>query len=67
MPVIMTSALDEVERIAECISLGADDFLSKPVNPVLLKARVSASLIKKRAHDKESECLRASRAGWTPR
>ena len=47
MPVIMTSALDEVERIAECIDLGADDFLSKPVNPVLLKAHVSASLSKK--------------------
>ena len=40
VPVIMTSALDEVERIAECIALGADDFLSKPVNVVLLNARV---------------------------
>ena len=58
MPVIMTSALDEVERIAECIGLGADDFLSKPVNPVLLKARVAASLTKKRSHDQERLLMR---------
>lgn len=58
MPVIMTSALDEVERIAECIDLGADDFLSKPVNPVLLKARVSASLTKKRWHDEQRLLMR---------
>jgi class 3 adenylate cyclase len=57
-PVIMTSALDEVERIAECIDLGADDFLSKPVNPVLLKARVSASLIKKRWRDEQRLLMR---------
>ena len=58
MPVIMTSALDEVERIAECIALGADDFLSKPVNPVLLKARVSASLTKKRRNDQQRLLMR---------
>jgi adenylate cyclase len=58
MPVIMTSALDEVERIAECIGLGADDFLSKPVNPVLLKARVSSSLAKKRWHDEQRLLMR---------
>jgi len=58
MPVIMTSALDEVERIAECIALGADDFLSKPVNPVLLKARVSASLAKKRREDEQRLLMR---------
>ena len=57
-PVIMTSALDEVERIAECIGLGADDFLSKPVNPVLLKARVSSSLAKKRWHDEQRLLMR---------
>jgi adenylate cyclase len=57
MPVIMTSSLDEVERIAECIGLGADDFLSKPVNPVLLKARVSASLTKKRWHDQQRQLM----------
>jgi class 3 adenylate cyclase len=58
VPVIMTSALDEVERIAECIALGADDFLSKPVNPVLLKARVSASLTKKRWHNEQRLLMR---------
>ena len=40
LPVIVTSSLEGVAQIARCIELGADDYLHKPVNPVLLKARV---------------------------
>ncbi|MCA9852894.1 MAG: response regulator, partial [Dehalococcoidia bacterium] len=57
VPVIMISAQDEVESIARCIELGADDYLTKPFDPVLLQARVGASLQKKRLHDRERELL----------
>ena len=48
IPVVMLSALDDMERIIECISMGAEDYLFKPPNPVLLKARISATLEKNR-------------------
>jgi adenylate cyclase len=51
VPVVMISAVDEVDSVVRCIELGADDYLPKPFNPVLLKARVSACLEKKRLHD----------------
>lgn len=53
IPVIMISAVDQTEAIARCIELGADDFLPKPFDPLLLRARMSASLAKKRLHDRE--------------
>jgi putative two-component system response regulator len=53
IPVIMISALDEMDSIIRCIEAGADDYLPKPFNPVLLKARVNAGLDKKRWHDQE--------------
>lgn len=53
IPVIMISALDEMDSIVKCIEMGADDYLPKPFNPVLLKARVGASLEKKRLYDQE--------------
>jgi class 3 adenylate cyclase len=49
--VIMISALDDVDTVVRYIELGAEDYLSKPFNPVLLKARISASLEKKRLRD----------------
>lgn len=51
LPVIVTSSLEGVENVVRCIELGAEDYLSKPVNPVLLKARINASLEKKRLRD----------------
>ena len=53
IPVIMVTASDEVETAAECIINGADDFITKPFNGTLLKARVGASLEKKRLRDTE--------------
>ena len=53
IPVIMISALDEIDSIVRCIEMGAEDYLPKPFNPVLLKARVSACLEKKRLRDQE--------------
>lgn len=47
IPVIMISALDDLESVVRCIELGAEDYLFKPFNPVLLKARVGASLEKR--------------------
>lgn len=41
MPVIVISAVDELDSIVRCIELGAEDYLFKPFNPVLLKARIS--------------------------
>jgi class 3 adenylate cyclase len=53
LPVVMISALDEVEGVGRCIELGAEDYLSKPFNPVLLRARINACLEKKRLRDRE--------------
>src|SRR4051812_6951412 len=58
IPVIMISASDEMDSVVRCIELGAEDFLSKPLNAVLLRARVSASLEKKRLRDQSRELIR---------
>ncbi len=58
IPVIMISALDELEGIVRCIERGAEDYLHKPFDPVLLRARINASLDKKRMRDQEVEYLR---------
>lgn len=58
IPVIMISAVDEIDSVVRCIEMGAADYLNKPFNPVLLKARVSASLEKKRLQDKQRELFR---------
>ena len=58
LPVIVTSSLEDVTSVARCIELGAEDYLHKPVNPVLLKARVRASLEKKRLRDQQKELVR---------
>jgi sigma-B regulation protein RsbU (phosphoserine phosphatase) len=51
IPVIMISAVDQIESVIRCIELGAEDYLPKPFNPTLLRARVGASLEKKRLRD----------------
>ena len=53
IPVIMISAVDELESVVRCIEKGADDYLIKPFNPTLLKARINACLEKKKLHDEE--------------
>lgn len=53
LPVVMVTAVDDVASAIRCIELGADDYLSKPVDPILLGARVRAGLTKKRLHDLE--------------
>lgn len=58
LPVIVTSSLEGVADIVRCIELGADDYLHKPVNPVLLKARINSSLEKKRLRDQQQELIK---------
>jgi len=58
LPVIMTSASDELDRVVKCIEMGAEDYLVKPLNPVLLRARVNASLEKKRLRDQQRDLFR---------
>lgn len=53
IPVIMISALDEIESVVRCIERGAEDYLPKPFDPVLLRARIGACLEKKRLRDQE--------------
>ena len=53
MPVIVASGLDQLEAVVRCIELGAEDFLPKPVNSVLLGARIAASIDRKRLRDLE--------------
>jgi class 3 adenylate cyclase len=58
LPVIVTSSLEGIDHVVRCIELGAEDYLPKPVNPVLLKARIGASLEKKRLRDQQKEMVR---------
>jgi signal transduction histidine kinase len=57
IPVIVISALDEMDSTVRCIEMGAEDYLPKPFNPVLLQARLNASLQKKRLRDLEKAYL----------
>lgn len=55
LPVVMISALSEMDSVVRCVELGAEDYLPKPFNPTLLKARVGSCLEKKRARDRETQ------------
>jgi len=57
LPVVMISALDDLAHTARCIAQGAEDYLPKPFDPLLLQARVGASLERKRLRDREREFL----------
>jgi class 3 adenylate cyclase len=58
IPVIMISALEEMDSVIRCIKLGAEDYLPKPFNAALLRARIGASLEKKRLRDQEAGHLK---------
>ena len=57
IPVIMTSSLDELDSVVKCLEMGAEDYLAKPINPVLLNARIASSLEKKRLRDQQRELI----------
>jgi phosphoserine phosphatase RsbU/P len=58
VPVIMISAVDELDSVVQCIEMGAEDYLPKEFNPTILQARIGACLEKKRLRDKEQLYLR---------
>ncbi len=62
IPVIVISSMDEIESVVRCIEMGATDYLTKPFNPVLLHARLNASLASKRMHDMEQAYLKQIQA-----
>jgi CheY-like chemotaxis protein len=57
IPVIMVSGLEDIESVVRCLELGAADYLPKPFDPVLLRARINGCLTKKRLHDLEREYI----------
>jgi len=57
IPVIMLTALDDVDSNVRCIEAGAEDYVPKPFNPTILRARITASLEKKRLRDQEQAYL----------
>jgi adenylate cyclase len=61
IPVVMISALSELDSIVRCIEAGADDYLAKPFEPTLLRARVGSSLERKHLRDREREMIEALR------
>src|SRR5262249_6686049 len=61
IPVIMISALSEHDSVVRCIEAGADDYLTKPFDATLLRARVGSSLDKKHMRDREREMVKALR------
>lgn len=66
LPVIMISGVDETDSVVHCIEIGADDYLPKPFDPVLLRARITAGLTKKRLHELERERLRGVFSRFVP-
>jgi len=54
IPVVMISAEDEIENVTQCIEIGAEGYLPKPFNSMILRARINASLGKKRLHEQDS-------------
>lgn len=61
LPVIVISALDDLESVVRCIEMGAEDYLTKPFDPVLLKARLHATLEKKKLRDQLGQQLAVTR------
>jgi sigma-B regulation protein RsbU (phosphoserine phosphatase) len=59
LPVVMISAIDDTDSVVRCLALGADDYVPKPFNPLVLQARIEASLAKKRLQDHKSQLLAA--------
>jgi putative two-component system response regulator len=55
IPVIMISALDDMDSVVRCIENGADDYMVKPFNHTILKARINACLERKLLHDRENQ------------
>lgn len=70
IPVIIISAVSDLNSVVRCIEIGAEDYLFKPFNPILLKARVDASLARKRLSDWQRQHLaqleQHSAEGTTP-
>lgn len=59
IPVVMVTAIDGVESVVRCLELGAEDYITKPFNPVVLKARIESSLNRKRVADLNARLLKA--------
>lgn len=57
IPILMISALDEIDSVVRCIEMGAQDYLQKPFNPIILKAKITATLERKRLRDRERAYL----------
>jgi class 3 adenylate cyclase len=66
IPVIMISAVDELESVVRCIEIGAEDYLPKPFDAVLLRARINAGLAKKRLYELEREQVRGAFSRFVP-
>jgi adenylate cyclase len=66
IPVIMISAVEDFENVVRCIEMGAEDYLPKPFDPVLLGARIDAGLRKKRVLELERERVRGVFARFVP-
>jgi adenylate cyclase len=66
IPVIMISAIDELASVVRCIEIGAEDYLQKPFDAVLLRARINAGLAKKRLYDLEREQVRGAFSRFVP-
>ncbi|HEX6714778.1 MAG TPA: response regulator [Thermoleophilaceae bacterium] len=66
LPVIMISGLEDFDSVIRCIELGAEDYLPKPFDPVLLRARINAGLNKRRVHELEQARVRDVFARFLP-
>jgi serine phosphatase RsbU (regulator of sigma subunit) len=59
IPVVMVTAIDGVDSVVRCLELGAEDYITKPFNPVVLRARIESSLNKKRVADLNARLLQS--------
>jgi class 3 adenylate cyclase len=66
IPVIMISGLEDTDSVVRCLEAGAEDFLPKPFDPVILRARIGAGLNRKRLLDLEQERVRSALMRFLP-
>ncbi|MGZ5290806.1 MAG: adenylate/guanylate cyclase domain-containing protein [Actinomycetota bacterium] len=66
LPVVMISGLDDADSVVRCLEIGADDFLPKPFDPAILRARVGAGLDRKALHDVERQRVRTMFTRFLP-
>jgi class 3 adenylate cyclase len=66
VPVIMISGIEDTDAIVRCLEAGAEDYLPKPFDPAILRARIEAGLTRKHVNDLEQDRIRSAFMRFLP-